>query len=249
MVDGEPTARHSRHNRSPPRTVQENPAGVIAGYEGDSEAPAPASATLMELIAMRAQRDPGAIALLAARRPVLTFGALVCEVERTVRSLAAAGLGRGNRIAVALPNSPELALTLLAVTDCATCVPLNPAIDEAYCTLLLVSLRVDALIAPERGDSTAARVADALGLPILRVAFREQDPAGTMNLVTAAPRPSKAAGRVRPDDLALLMHTSGTTSKAKVAPISHRILAASLLNQIEPLQFTSADRCLCATPL
>src|SRR2546427_6779851 len=95
MVDGEPTPRHSRDNRSPSRTVHENPAGMIAGYEGDREAPAPAPATLMELIARRAQRNPGAIALLAPGRPVLTFGALVCEVQRAVRSLAAAGLGRG----------------------------------------------------------------------------------------------------------------------------------------------------------
>ncbi|HEV8096043.1 MAG TPA: AMP-binding protein [Burkholderiales bacterium] len=82
-------------------------------------------ATLMALIARRGRRDPSALALLAPGRPPLTFAALVREVERTVRSLATFGLGRGSRIGVALPNGPEMAVVLLAATDCATCAPLQ----------------------------------------------------------------------------------------------------------------------------
>jgi acyl-CoA synthetase (AMP-forming)/AMP-acid ligase II len=88
-----------------------------------------APATLMALIAHRARRDPSALALLAPGRLPLTFAALVHEVERTVRSLATFGLGRGRRIGVALPNGPEMAVVLLAATDCGTCAPLNPASD------------------------------------------------------------------------------------------------------------------------
>ena len=50
-----------------------------------------------------------------------------------------------------MPSGPELALTLLAVTDCATCVPLDPTLDEAHCRLVLSSVRVGALIVAERG--------------------------------------------------------------------------------------------------
>ena len=201
------------------------------------------------LIADHARRDPGALALLAPGRPPLTFGALLQEVDRIALSLAAAGLGRGNRVAVALPNGPELAMAVLALSDCATCVPVNPALDEAACTLLLKSCRVDALLSPDRGDSTAERIARALGVLRFRVVSREDGPAGTMELITDAPRRPRLPESVQPDDLALLMHTSGTTGRPKSVPISHRMLGASIVNQVNAMQLTSADRCLCVTSL
>src|SRR5215471_6346092 len=85
-------------------------------------------------IAEHARRDPAALALLAPDRPALTFGALVTEVERITHFLAGIGIGRGDRVAVALPNGPELAMAVLAISDCCTCVPFNPELDESACS-------------------------------------------------------------------------------------------------------------------
>ncbi|TMH59343.1 MAG: AMP-dependent synthetase [Betaproteobacteria bacterium] len=216
----------------------------------DSEqSPALAASARCGLIADHARRDPDALALLAPGRPALTFGALLREVERIGLSLAAAGLGRGNRVAVALPNGPELAMAVLAVSDCTTCVPVNPALDEAACALLLKTCRVDALLIPDRSDSTAEQIARALGLLTFRVVSRDDEPAGTMQLVTDARLNPRLPEPVQPDDLALLMHTSGTTSRPKSVPISHRKLSASIVNQVDAMQLTSVDRCLCVTAL
>jgi len=116
-------------------------------------------------------RDPGAIALLAPGRPPLTYRGLLREVGRTVNAFAAGGLGQGSRIGVALPNGAEMAVALLAAADCATCVPLNPAMDAAACRHLLESMRLDALVVPDGEDSPMRQVANAAGLPALELAY------------------------------------------------------------------------------
>src|SRR5215470_12169695 len=220
--------------------------GVPRGLRAASDLAASAS---KGLIAAQARQAPTALALMAPGRPALSFAELVRAIDRTVQSLAGAGIARGNRVAVALPNGPELALILLAVTDCATCVPLNPRIDEAYCRLILATLDVDALIVPDHGDSPAALVGDALGLHVLRVSHREHEPAGIFKLAAPEVRAARVVEPVQPDDVALILHTSATISRAKLVPITHRVLAASILKQIDPLQFTGADRCLSVTPM
>jgi len=206
-------------------------------------------ASLMALIAQQARRDPRALALLAPGRPPLTFTALVHEVERTVRSLATFGLGRGSRIGVALPNGPEMAVVLLATTDCATCAPLNPASDETSSRHLLKTLRIDALIVPDGVASPLVRVAEALAVRIVRLAFSPADPAGTFEL--SSPGSDAVAGSVlpAPEDVVLVLHTSGTTALPKAAPLTRRNVVEAALTRARYLQMTSADRCLCVAPL
>ncbi len=86
--------------------------------------------TIAELIARQSRRTPDALAILAPERAPLTFRALLRQIDSAILSLAAAGFGRGSRVALALPNGPEMAVALLAVTGGASCVPLNPALDE-----------------------------------------------------------------------------------------------------------------------
>lgn len=103
--------------------------------------------TFMGVVANQARRDPDAPAIVAPGRPALSYGALLQVIEHAVRALATAGLGRGSRIVLALPNGPEMAMALLAVGSCATCAPLNPATDEEACRVLLADLRADAVMA------------------------------------------------------------------------------------------------------
>src|SRR5437016_5774498 len=89
-----------------------------------------AANTIVELIARQSHRTPDALAILAPGRAALTFEGLTRQIGATILSLATSGFGRGDRVALALPNSPEMAVALLAVTGGATCVPLNPALEE-----------------------------------------------------------------------------------------------------------------------
>ena len=68
-----------------------------------------------------------AAAILAPERPTLTFGALRELADATVATLNAVGIGRGDRVAIVLPNGPEMATAFVAVACGATTAPLNPA--------------------------------------------------------------------------------------------------------------------------
>ena len=208
-----------------------------------------AASTLLGVVAAQARRDPDAPAILAPGRPALSYGALLEVIDRAVRSLANAGLGRGSRIVVALPNGPEMAVALLAVGSCATCAPLNPSTDEEACRVLLKGLRADAVIVAPGDRSAVRRVAQTLGLGVVEVipSIREGAGAFVPDIDRrAAPPPG---GSPQAQDLALLMSTSGTTGKARIVPIVQGDLIESVRRQIRAIAMTSADRCLCVAPL
>src|ERR1700727_3356007 len=82
-----------------------------------------ADRTLRGLIA--SGRDD-AVAIAARDAPPLSYGALRALIDRTVRSLNDLGVGRGDRVAIVLPNGPEMATAFLSVASAAASAPLNP---------------------------------------------------------------------------------------------------------------------------
>ena len=72
--------------------------------------------------------DDGAPAIVAPGREALTYAGLRAEIGRLAVRLRAAGVSRGDRVAIVLPNGPEMAVAFLAVASCATAVPLNPGV-------------------------------------------------------------------------------------------------------------------------
>ena len=156
--------------------------------------------TIADVVRDRARIAPDALAILAPERKPLTFRALVETMDRCAEQLRVAGLGRGHRLALSLPEGPEMAVAVLAVSGCATCVPLNPALDEASYVGALRALRIDAMIVAG-GDTPAARAAEALSIPIVRLHARESDPAGFFTLDAAVLRSAAAvrcAARISP---------------------------------------------------
>ncbi len=86
-----------------------------------------ADRTLKGLLA--AGRDD-AVAIAAHEAPPLTYGALRALIERTCATLNDLGIGLGDRVAIVLPNGPEMAAAFLCVASAATSAPLNPAYKQ-----------------------------------------------------------------------------------------------------------------------
>jgi len=208
----------------------------------------PPATTIADLIRDRARIAPDALAILAPERAPLAFAALAQAIDATIEALRLAGYGRGDRLALALPDGPELAVALLAVSGCATAIPLNTALDESSYRVALSWLRADAVIVAD-ADMLAARAAEALAIPIIRVSVREADPAGVFTLLAAASRPARNADPPMIDDVALVLHTSGTTERPKAVPLAHRMLVEPALDRARQYRLTAADRCLCVRPL
>jgi len=187
----------------------------------------------------------GGPALLTADGDCLDHGALRLEVDRLAGQLRRAGLGPQSRIATVLPNGPEMALLLLATMSVGCVAPLNPKYREDELRFYLGDLRASALIIGER-DSSAAQAAAPEGT--IRIEVRGQG----LSIDLVASSVAETAGSTAlpaEADQALVLHTSGTTSRPKIVPLRQRNLAWSARNIASSLQLTSVDRSLNVMPL
>ena len=80
------------------------------------------------LLEYQARRIPHAPAILALGRAPLTYAVLYQHVRKTEQTLQTMGISRHDRVAVVLPNGPELAAAILAVAASVTCAPVNPVL-------------------------------------------------------------------------------------------------------------------------
>ncbi|WP_416896289.1 MAG: acyl--CoA ligase [Minwuia sp.] len=201
---------------------------------------------------VRALLDTGAEnapAIGGEDRPDLTHGALRAFADETRAKLNELGIGRGDRVAIVLPNGPEMATAFLTVATAATTAPLNPAYRAEEFDFYLSDLNAKAIIVPHDYDGEALGVAEGRGVGVIRLTARAGEAAGLFDLDGAPLGGDAAAGAAEPDDVALILHTSGTTSRPKIVPLSQKNLAASAGNIGEALALTPNDRCLNIMPL
>lgn len=204
--------------------------------------------TVFDLLRHGADRDN---AIGAPDRPWLTYQSLRALTHRTIASLNSAGIGRGDRVAIVLPNGPEAATAFAAVACGATAAPLNPAYKTEEFTFNLTDLGVRGLIVMDGVDSPAIAVARASGVPILWLVPVPNGAAGdfTLRPETQATASAAKPGPAEADDIALVLHTSGTTSRPKIVPLSHINVTASAYHIGNTLKLTPADVGLNIMPL
>lgn len=202
------------------------------------------------LVEAQAQQDAGAPALRAPGRAALTYGGLLAQMDEVRRALNAVGIGRGDRVATVLPNGPEMAAAFLSVAAGATCAPLNPAYREAEFEFYLRDLKPKAVIVERGAPSPAVAAAGAQGIPLICLVPRMERESGAFRLEHHLPAAAAAGpGPAAPDDIALLLHTSGTTSRPKLVPLTNANLCHSARHIRQALELTNADRCLNVMPL
>jgi acyl-CoA synthetase (AMP-forming)/AMP-acid ligase II len=202
--------------------------------------------TIAETVHALARRAPDATVILAPGRDALNAAALQQQITTTVAALRGHGIRRNDRVAVIVPNGPEMATAFLGVAAGATCAPLNPAYREAELEFYLDDLDAKALIISSELDSPARGVARGRGISIIDLIAGEA--AGAFTLAGADAGPSQVEF-AQPDDAALVLHTSGTTSRPKQVPLKHENLCASARHIGATLQLAPADRCLNIMPL
>lgn len=203
--------------------------------------------TISELLARGKATD---IAIGAPSRTALTYAGLVEHAKKTVAALNARGVGRNDRVAIVLPNGPEMASAFLAIGAGATTAPLNPAYRAEEFDFYLSDLKAKALIVEKGSTSPAIEVARKHGVTVLEIAWSETDPAGSFTVDGGGTAtPAGNGGMAEPDDIALILHTSGTTSRPKIVPLSQANIAASAANIVATTKLTSGDRCLNIMPL
>ncbi len=207
-----------------------------------------AASSLFDLLASGTQDAP---ALGAPGRDWLTYGELRDHIAHTVTTMNGLGIGRGDRVAIVLPNGPDMASAFTAIGAGATTAPLNPAYRDDEFRFYLEDLNAKALVLEEGSTSPARNVADELGVKIVELIAKPDEPAGNFELIGGGNSVLNdiKSGYAQPDDTALVLHTSGTTSRPKIVPLSHANVCSSAHHIATSLALAPGDLCLNVMPL
>ena len=175
----------------------------------------------------------------------ITYAELKRQVREVAESLAAFGIGRGDRVGIALPNGLPVIVTFLAAAEAGTAAPLNPGYREEEFKFYLEDTNAKLLLLPADGADEARKAAGST-VPIATVAMangRVTIAGGTDRLPVAPPAPDG------PDQPALILHTSGSTGRPKRVPLGHANLRISAANVARTYALGPTDVSLCVMPL
>ncbi|MBS0267734.1 MAG: AMP-binding protein [Proteobacteria bacterium] len=205
------------------------------------------SMTLHDLLKAGEDQAP---AIRASGTEPLTYAGFRTLVMRTIARLNDFGIGRGDRVAIVLPNGPEMATAFVATASAATAAPLNPAYRADEFDFYMSDINTKALIVEEGSTSPAVGVAEKRGITVITLKSDPAHGAGafTLSAETGREQPARP-GPAESDDTALILHTSGTTSRPKIVPLTHANVAASASNIATALNLASGDRALNIMPL
>jgi acyl-CoA synthetase (AMP-forming)/AMP-acid ligase II len=175
---------------------------------------------------------------------VVTYDSLRSQVLAMADALASAGIGRGDRVAIALPNGLPAIVSFLAASIAGTAAPLNPAYPYEEFLFFLGDTDARVLLCPAVGAEYARSAAADRKIPVLSVVMNEQ---GYAHIVDAPQ--GKTASQPTPEDVALVLHTSGSTGRPKRVPLRHFQLAVSCANIANTYALSEEDVALCVMPL
>lgn len=205
-----------------------------AGGWNDTEVPVP-DVPLHVLIQAQANRTPDAHAVSDGAK-TWTYAELMNRVDELCAGLIAAGVKRGDLVAVHLQRSADLVAGLLAILQAgAAYMPLEPEAPSARLALFIENAKPEFILA----DASAPNLLLSLHCTVFLVEELAREGRGTC--------PFNA--NITPDDLAYVINTSGTTGIPKGVEISHRALVNALLSFQKQPGFTARDRMLGITTI
>jgi oxalate---CoA ligase len=188
-------------------------------------------------------------AILAPGRTSLRFAELPSRLEDIRAALHRFGIGRGDRVVVALPRGPDMAVCYLGVAACATFVPLNPEYTEDEFRHCLGRLHPKVVLVGKGHGEAIRSAASKLGIATVDLIPVDSAPAGTFILEGSGTAAAREPEWASAEDIALILLTSGTTSAQKLVPMKHRHVLAYARGMEKALGLGSADRCLHVVPM
>ncbi|MDU8912374.1 acyl--CoA ligase [Aestuariicoccus sp. MJ-SS9] len=201
--------------------------------------------TLTQLLEPHGADSP---AIGAPGKAWLSYGGLRALSDKIRGQLRAAGVGPKDRVAIVLPNGPDMATAFITIAQAATTAPLNPAYREDEYAFYLEDLKAKAIVLAEGEDGPALAAAQKTGMTVLRLT-PDADIAGVFDLKAEGDTVAAEEGTPGPEEVALILHTSGTTSRPKIVPLLQSNVAASAVHIAQSLNLTAEDRCMNVMPL
>ncbi len=179
----------------------------------------------------------------------LNYNQLRAQMLYCVNVLNSLSIKASSRVAVILPNGPEMATCCLGVMASAICAPLNPGYNESDFRFYLEDLDASIVIIPYGSNSKAKKIAEKSGIHVLELISDNHLNAGEFHFAEYDDVTSNVVPIPLAESTALILHTSGTTSRPKIVPLSHKNLYTSACNVSSSLLLNNNDSCLNVMPL
>ena len=191
------------------------------------------------------QQNDDLIFLTSEKNEKLSYGEFKIFNEKISRQLAATNIINSDRAAIVLPNGPLMASSFLSISSYMSAAPLNPSYKQEEFEFYLDDLKPKFLLVEPNSKSLAVIAAKNLDIPVFEMKISDNQPLGTFELF------DKETDYKNPNDYdeALVLHTSGTTSRPKIVPLSNLNIFTSAVNISKSLKLTADDHCLNIMPL
>jgi len=201
------------------------------------------------MVENRAKLMPDAHAFIAPEHPALTYSKLADQVNYVVSFFNSIGIGRNNCVVTVLPNGPEMAVAFISIASGATVAPLNPAYSTKEFDSYFSLLKPKAVVVASGLDSNARIAAQGRNITVVEILTEPEKEAGIFKLTGGRPSDVTQQGFSKPEDIALILHTSGTTSQPKQVPLTQKNLLVSAYHVQSALNLTARDISLNIMPL
>ncbi|MHA1452069.1 MAG: AMP-binding protein [Promethearchaeota archaeon] len=206
--------------------------------------------TLYKLVSKYKEQIPQSQCIISPGQPSLSYIDLYNHIHYVAETLNSLEIGINNRVATVIPNGPEMATAFLSVASCSTCAPLRPTYSEKDFEFYLKDINAKALITLQDFKTPARNVARNLDIKIIELKPLLNEPAGTFQLISDKKRMDEVKATFSEEnDTALVLHTSGTTARPKIVPLTQQNLCSSANNIMGTLNLLQNDRCLNIMPL
>ena len=196
-----------------------------------------------DILELYERANQEALAIADIKGGGIDYGTLRFYTENCGDSLARLGLGTESRVAIVMPNGPLVAITFACCVPWCAVAPLNPTYTADEFEFYLTDLDADLLLVEAGASGPVIEVANKLGIDVIAVDALTTGGSFQFGTGIAERR------RRNLEHTALILHTSGTTSRPKMVPLSQKNLLASASNIATTLELKTADRCMNVMPL
>ena len=185
------------------------------------------------------------IALTSEISSKLNYKDLKLFINKISKQLAGNGLSNKDRAAIVLPNGPYMASSFLAISSYMSAAPLNPSYKSEEYEFYLKDLNPKIVLVEKNSDNPVVDVAKKLKIELCEINPEKDGPSGIFNIYENETEYSL------PDenDESLVLHTSGTTSRPKIVPLTNKNIFSSAENISKSLNLSESDHCLNIMPL
>ena len=185
------------------------------------------------------------IAITSESNPPLLYKDLKSFINKIAGQLAGNGILNKDRAAIVLPNGPFMASSFLAISSYMSAAPLNPSYKTDEYEFYLKDLNPKIVLVEKNSENPVVDVAKKLKIELCEINPEKDGPSGIFNIY------EKESEYSLPDesDEALVLHTSGTTSRPKIVPLTNKNIFSSAENISKSLNLSENDHCLNIMPL